>query len=166
MIDSRWSRDFFWECLVLFTIPYTRGLMFLPSASIMCRLIFTKLLCTRVYNLYNILYGPYNYICMHFNCGKWLQYQYISSLPRLCWYRVVYFFSITNSKRYHSCICRGLEHVRHHLTKQIKVEILYYPKMWLIYCTNKIIICFRLMTIPRTKVPSKCNSARKSALKM
>ena len=36
MIDSRWSRDFFWECLVLFTIPYTRGLMFLLSASIMC----------------------------------------------------------------------------------------------------------------------------------
>ena len=63
-----------------------------------------------------ILYGPYNYICMHFNCGKWLQYQYISSLPRLC---------------------RGLEHVvGHNLTMQIKVEILYYPKMWLLYCTN------------------------------
>ncbi len=47
---------------------------------------------------------------------------------------------------------------------QFKVEILYYPKMWLLYCTNKIIIFFRLMTIPRTKVPSKCNSARESAL--
>ena len=39
------------------------------------------------------------------------------------------FFLITKSKRYHSCICRGLEHVvGHTLTKQIKVEILYYPK--------------------------------------
>ena len=77
------------------------------------------------------------------------------------------FFLITNSKRYDSCICRGLEHVvGHNLTIQIKVEILYYPKMWLLYCTNKIIIFFRLITIPRTKVPSKCNSARKSALKM
>ena len=151
----------------MFTIPYARGLMFLPSASIMCRLIFTKLLCTRVYNFYNILYGPHNYICMHFNCGKWLQYQYISSLPRLYWYRVVYFFLLTNSKRHHSCICRGLEHVvGHNLTMQIKVEILYYPKMWLLYCTNKIIIFFRLMTIPHMKVPSKCNSACKSALKM
>ena len=129
MIDSRWSRDFFWECLVLFTMSYTRGIMFLPSASIMCRLIFTKLLCTRVYNFYNMLYGPYNYICMHFNCGKWLQYQYISSLL----VSGSLFFLITNSKRYHSCICRGLEQVvGHNLTMQIKVEILYYPKMWLL----------------------------------
>ena len=52
-------------------------------------------------------------------------------------------FLITNSKRYHSCICRGLEHVvGHNLTMQIEVEILYYPKMWLLYCTNKIIIFF------------------------
>ena len=84
-------------------------------------------------------------------------------------------FLITNSKRYHSCICRGLEHVLgHNLTMQIKVEILYYPKMWLLYCTNKIIIfsalgLFRARkcphnAIPRAKVPSRCNSARESAL--
>ena len=89
------------------------------------------------------------------------------------------FFKITNSKRYHSCICRGLEHVvGHNLTMQIKVEILYYRVSEnavaiiynfigaILYCTNKIIMFFCLMTIPRTKVPSKCNSARKSALKM
>ncbi len=64
-------------------------------------------------------------------------------------------FLITNSKRYHSCICRGLEQVGHNLTMQIKVEILYYPKMWLLYCTNTIIIFFRLDY-----------SAHESALKM
>ena len=123
MIDSRWSRDFFWECLVLFTIHYTRGLMFLPSASIMCRIIFTKLLCTCV-----CIFLP-------------------GSLS----------FLINNSKRYHSCICRGLEHVvGHNLTMQIKVEILYYPKMWLLYCTNKIIIFF----------PPYDYSVHESALKM
>ena len=59
MIDSRWSRDFFWECLVLFTIHYTRGLMFLPSASITCRLIFTKLFYPHVCIIFIIFYmGP------------------------------------------------------------------------------------------------------------
>ena len=98
----------------------------------------------------------------------------------------LFFFLITNSKRYDSYICRGLEHVvGHNLTIQIKVEILYYPKMWLLYCTNKIIIFFPPYNysahesalkmqfraqkcpqnvIPRAKVPSKCNSARESAL--
>ena len=40
--------------------------MFLLSASIIFRFIFTKILCTRVLN---ILYGPYNKL-LYFHCGK------------------------------------------------------------------------------------------------